>query len=104
MTDSSKAVQLHHRWALGELLTIDEQKILDAWYAEKDAEEAATLGMGPSSDELTNALKKQINEMLHQISVAVKRIQQLTTENEHLKQENDKLKRLITQRLKQPQI
>ncbi len=101
MTESSQAVKLHHRWALGEELTPAEQQILDTWYAEQDAKEAAMLKLEVNSDELTQALKKQISEMLRQIAASVKQIQALTAENEELKRENDKLKHLLTQRLRQ---
>lgn len=99
MTESSQAVKLHHRRVLGEELTLEEQQILDAWYAERDAAEAVSFSVEMESKELTKELKQQINEMLRQLSSTVNRIQQLTAENEQLKKENEQLKRLLTQRL-----
>jgi hypothetical protein len=101
MTNSTKAVQLHHRRALGEELTKEEHELLEAWYAEGDATEAAALRLESEPGELVHVLKKQIGEMLQQISASVQRLQQLTAENEVLKQENEQLKRLLAQRAQQ---
>ncbi len=101
MTDPSLAIRLHHRWALGEELTPEEQQMLDAWYSEQDAKEAASLQINENQDEVTQALKKQIAVMLRQVSETVNRIQQVTAENETLRRENEQLKRLLAQQLRQ---
>jgi hypothetical protein len=104
MTDTNLAVQLHQRRALGETLNTEEQELLEKWYAEQDAVEAGILTPNAYHAPATEALRKQLGEMLQQIASSVQRIQQIASENEQLKQENHQLKQLLPQLLQQQSV
>jgi hypothetical protein len=92
MTDTHQAVQFHQRRASGETLTNEEHELLEKWYAEQDAIESGILTPNAYHAPATDALRKQLGEMIQQIAASVQRIQHLASENEQIKQENHQLK------------
>jgi predicted RNase H-like nuclease (RuvC/YqgF family) len=84
MAGQENSVHLHDRATRGLPLSETERKLLEAWYAQQDAEESALL---TSSPQTTSELPKQINMALRQVQTVTQHIQALTTENETLRQE-----------------
>jgi hypothetical protein len=81
---------LHSRSSRGEALSDLEKEQLEAWYADKDAQEARSLKM-PGSDVDCAALQAQINAALEEISTVSQGIRQVSSENVILRQEIFKL-------------
>jgi hypothetical protein len=77
---------LHSRVSRGEALSSMEMRQLEAWYAEKDAQEASLLKM-PMADVDCVALQAQIDASLEKISVVSQGIRQVSSENVILRQE-----------------
>ncbi len=78
--------QLHNRSTLGEQLTNWEQEQLDAWYAKLDIIESKLFS--DNADQITSAkLPTQIEASLNQLTFVTQRIQQLSKENDDLRQE-----------------
>jgi hypothetical protein len=61
---------LHDRSSRGELLSDDDQAILNAWYAEQDQAEGMLLGRQPSDD--------TAHDMHQQIIQAARHLEQIT--------------------------
>jgi TolA-binding protein len=97
MTDSDKVKAIHRRWALGENISVEEQRLLDSWYAESDALEMEMLGGSRDADYPVEELKSQLNDMLDQIAEMLERIRLFAEENEKLRQENEQLKKLLVE-------
>jgi hypothetical protein len=75
--------QLHHRSTLDEPLSAEEQVLLDTWYAEQDAIEAAMLAKSQVALPDLNELQGAIDRTLTQL-------------NKSLRQENAKLKQQLS--------
>jgi hypothetical protein len=74
--------KLHARSVNGDALSADERRVLEAWYAEQDAEEHALLSRSRNGD--NESLRKQIADALSQISIVADRIRELDLKNEVL--------------------
>jgi hypothetical protein len=85
---------LHGRSSRGETLSSLEIEQLEAWYAEKDAQEAQLLKM-PGSDIDCVALQAQIDTSLEKISTVSQGIRQVSAENVILRQEILKLQQAL---------
>jgi septal ring factor EnvC (AmiA/AmiB activator) len=96
MISDKRGMQLHDRATMGELLTADEQVQLEDWYAQKDAEEAAMLGITNQPDQ-REQLRAQIQVGLAQIQAVTQSIRQVSEENEGLRQEIATLQQRLSQ-------
>ncbi len=85
---------LHSRVSRGEALSSMEMEQLEAWYAEKDSQEAQLLKM-PTADVDCVALQAQIDASLEKISTVSQGIRQVTSENAVLRQEIFELQQLL---------
>lgn len=96
MIQDDQAVKLHHRAALGESLSVEENVLLQAWYEQQDALEAAELSRdtSPSIAELEEAIRV----LEERLAKTIERNQELAARNEALRADIA----LIRQRLKQP--
>jgi hypothetical protein len=88
--------QLHHRSTLDEPLSAEEQVLLDTWYAEQDAIEAAILAKSQVVLPDLNELQGAIDRTLTQLNLSVQQLQTITQQNESLRQENAKLKQQLS--------
>ncbi|BAZ12011.1 hypothetical protein NIES4071_38390 [Calothrix sp. NIES-4071] len=79
--------QLHHRSTIGEPLTNSEKEQLDAWYAKHDAIESKLLGNNMDSQIDLTTLQTQIEASLSQLTFVTQRIQQISKENDDLRQD-----------------
>ncbi|MBR8840545.1 MAG: hypothetical protein DSM106950_42845 [Stigonema ocellatum SAG 48.90 = DSM 106950] len=79
--------ELHNRSTLGEQLTNLEKEQLDAWYAKLDAIESKLLGDNADSQINLPKLQTQIEASLNQLTFVTQRIQQISSENDDLRQE-----------------
>ena len=79
--------QLHNRLTIGESLTNLEKEQLDAWYAKLDAIEAKLLGDNTGSQINLATLQIQIEASLSQLTFVTQRIQQISRENDDVRQE-----------------
>lgn len=102
MVSDDLAKQLHDRATRGELLSAEEQSLLEDWYALLDCMESDTLGL--TTDEKTLAsLQAQVESALIQLMTVTKRIQEVAAENETLRHEVAVLRRqLVHQPTSQP--
>jgi hypothetical protein len=88
--------QLHHRSTLDEPLSAEEQVLLDTWYAEQDAIEAATLAKSQVVLPDLNELQGAIDRTLTQLTLSVQQLQTTTQKNKSLRQENANLKQQLS--------
>jgi hypothetical protein len=95
MISDELGAKLHDRDTLGDVLSTEERSQLAEWYAQKDAEEAEFLQ--PPVLQLPNlaALQLQVDSTLAQLMIAIQRLQQITIENDFLRQEISDLKRQV---------
>jgi hypothetical protein len=85
---------LHSRSSRGEALSDLEKEQLEAWYADKDAQEARSLKM-PGSDVDCVALQAKIDASLEKISTVSQEIRQVSSENAILRQEIFELQQVL---------
>ena len=97
MVSDTLGQQLHDRATHGEQLSETELMQLTEWYANHDEVETAELGLqaiiGPTVE-----LQTQINAALAQLSAITKRLQEISAENDLLRQE------IASLRLHAPQL
>jgi diphthamide synthase subunit DPH2 len=96
MISDTIAKQLHDRSTRGQKLSIEEQSLLETWYALQDQVENETLSVNRGENHLT-ALKMQVAEALTQLFTVTKQIQDMTAENEQLKRDLLELRRHLVQ-------
>jgi len=92
--------ELHDRSTRGKQLTDEEQAQLKSWYEYQDDLESKSLGVMTGNiidDKAITKLQDQIEATLNQIKIVTKRIQELTTENERLRQEINRLNSQLVQ-------
>ncbi len=82
---------LHDRLTRGEPLSDEEQGQLESWYEYQDNLESDILGITAEKKTITN-LQSQIETTLTQLLTITKRIQEVTSENEILRQEINSLR------------
>lgn len=88
MTKDTPAHDLHDRATRGGALTDAERTALEAWYEQKDHEEAALLGPSASAASPTlDALREQVTAALARLQEETQRIQAQADENEALRRE-----------------
>jgi len=79
--------QLHDRATRGEELSKEDQILLDAWYEVQDRSEMKSLNLAATDEAKTTKLQKEIDSVLIQLRTSTKRIQEITRENDMLRQE-----------------
>lgn len=85
---------LHSRLSRGEALSDLEKEQIEAWYGEKDAQEARLLKM-PGADVDCVVLQAKIDASLEKISAVSKEIRQVSSENAILRQEIFELQQVL---------
>jgi peptidoglycan hydrolase CwlO-like protein len=87
---------LHDRFTRCEPLAPHEVKLLETWYAQQDATEL--LWLSPPSQALPSleVLQQQVDESLEQLNSVAQRIQQVSQENDVLRQEISELHQQLT--------
>ena len=95
MISDELGMELHDRYTLDEPLTSQEQAQLEAWYAQKDSAEAVLLEQNqPQLPNLT-MLQAQLDAALAQLTVVIQRLQQITLENDAIREEIAGLKQQL---------
>jgi len=95
MTENLSPRVLHDRATRGIVLSAKENVILEAWYAQQDAEEDTMLtANAPLSSSI---MEEKIDMALVQIQTVTQQIQTLTIENTKLKREVALLSRRLEQ-------
>lgn len=88
MTDDTLVRQLHDKATRGDTLTEAERAILEAWYNQKDHEEAVLLNSStPGALTTLDALREQLAAALARLREETQRIQAQAEENEALRRE-----------------
>ncbi len=85
---------LHDRATRGEALSDKEQTQLESWYERQDNIENDILG-ATTDDKIIAKLQVQIETALTQLMTITKRIQEVSSENESLRQEIIGLRRQL---------
>lgn len=89
-------MELHDRYTLDEPLTSQEQAQLEAWYEQKDSAEAALLEQNqPQLPNLT-MLQAQLDATLAQLTAVIQSLQQITLENDSIREEVALLKQQLS--------
>jgi hypothetical protein len=88
-------MRLHDRSTLGEVLTAEDQGLLDAWYAEKDGAEAVVLERRVVVMPSFQMLQVQLDLALAQLASSIAQLQQIGAENKRLHLEIVGLKRQL---------
>jgi hypothetical protein len=95
MISDELGMQLHDRWTRGQKLTAEERAQLEAWYQQRDAVEAQQLNQVFTTAGIPG-LQAQVEMTLTQLGTVIQRIQQVTAENEGLRQEISALRQQLT--------
>lgn len=90
--------QLHDRATRGHALSLTERQQLEVWYAAQDEAEREGL-VSAETAESAAMLRRQVDGVLTKVTAATKRIQDLASENETLRQETAALRRELAERL-----
>ena len=86
MTPDEVGMLLHDRATRGEVLTIEEQSQLDDWYALQDAQEIKSLQTHDTSSDTVH-LRTQIATALERLASTTQQIQDITVENDTIRDE-----------------
>lgn len=77
--------RLHNRATRGEVLPVEEQKLLDAWYAQQDAEEREQLAIGRLEERFS--LRERMKDTLARMTVLTQKMQETLAESKQLQEE-----------------
>ena len=94
MNTNERGKQLHDQATRNKPLSSEEQQELLAWYAEQDRAESEILRF-PVQDTAISSLTVQLETAARQLTALTQRIQEISLENERLKQENAALRHQI---------
>jgi uncharacterized coiled-coil DUF342 family protein len=78
---------LHDRLTVGEMLTVEEEHQLEAWYRARDEAEAAWLNPISATRPDLAGLQSQVDVVLNELTVVTQRIQQVSSENQEIRRE-----------------
>lgn len=95
MISDELGMELHDRYTLDEPLTPQEQAQLEAWYAQKDSAEAALLEKNQPQLPSLTMLQAQLDATLAQLTAVIQRLQQITLENDAIREEIAGLKQQL---------
>jgi len=84
MISDELAKQLHDKSTRGKSLSLEEQSLLEQWYAFQDQAEIQTLAKSYDETRLL-ILQTQVNTALSQLMTVTKQVQKMMAENEALK-------------------
>jgi len=98
MVSDASGQQLHDRATRGEILSAEEQAHLNTWYDEQDRAEMRTLEPGVPSENQAY-LQAEIDRILQQIGNATRRIQEISQQNELLRQDIVQFRHQLAQRV-----
>ena len=106
MTMSFTAEQrLHDRATRGEVLSPAEQGELARWYAEIDQQQSQVLfcqdqppALDPSDQDRLARLRQQVDELLTQLQITTQRLQQVSAQNQVLRNEISLLRTKVAER------
>lgn len=96
MKPEERVRELHDLATRGVALSAEQQAQLDAWYAAEDRVEAALLSR-PTPDPALTGLRAQVEEARVRLGTTTRRIEELATLNEALRQEIAALQRQVAQ-------
>ena len=98
MADSDRGQALHVRACGGEILPTAERAELEAWYAELDAAEAASLSGDVPQSPTNEDLRAQIRVRLAELQTALEGIRRIEDRNQALRRQNEELRRHLVDR------
>ena len=78
---------LHDRSTIGAVLTAEEKHQLEVWYESRDAAEAVWLNPISATKSDLAGLQSQVDVALNELMVVTQRIQQVSSENQEIRQE-----------------
>lgn len=96
MISDSLGLALHDRYTLDQPLTPQEQEQLNAWYAQQDSAEANQINQNQPQLPNLQLLQSQLDATLAQLTAVIQRLQQITLENNTIRQEIAALKQQLT--------
>ncbi len=85
MISDNIAQRLHDRATRGESLSADERAVLDAWYAQQDAEERQQLATGRLENE--TSLHERIKDTLVRMTILTRKMEESLAESKQLQEE-----------------
>lgn len=94
MDRDQRGQHLHDQVTRGEVLSVEEQRELERWYAHEDDAEATSLHV-TTSDDSNASLQRQVQGTLDQLRVVTWQIQELSTANDVLRREIAELQRRL---------
>ncbi len=86
MISDEVALALHNKGTHGEVLSSEEQALLNHWYAAQDSDEQQFLGSAPASPE-TAELQSQVTASFERSIALAQRIRELSDHNDTLRRE-----------------
>ncbi len=95
MVEMRRGQELHVRSCRGENLSDEDRKELEAWYAERDAEEAAMLNPDLPESPTNEQLRAEIRLRLRELQGTLENIHQIEERNAALRQQNEELKQQL---------
>ncbi len=98
MTTTDRAQHLHDRSTRGLPLSVEEQTELQAWYDAEDEAESKILSTSYKDND-SATLRAQVGAAQRQLLVEMKRLQEITLENNRLLAENIALQELLLHKL-----
>ena len=91
MISDEAGLHLHNRKTKGETLTPEEKSQLADWYAVQDDQEDSLINSQIASSQHTSVdvaqMQEQSRSALHHLTATTQRIQEITAENEILREE-----------------
>lgn len=96
MVSDTLGKQLHNRATRGESLSEEEQAQLDAWYDKQDRKETMVLRRDTPAEN-QGSLQADIDSVLYRIGHTAKQIQDISQQNEVLREEIMRFRRQLAQ-------
>ncbi|MEJ5312493.1 MAG: hypothetical protein WHX52_22230 [Anaerolineae bacterium] len=96
MVSDALGKQLHNRVTRGETLSEEEQAQLEAWYDKQDREETLMLQRDAPAEN-QDSLQADIDRILYRIGNTARQIQNISQQNEVLREEIMRFRRQLAQ-------
>ncbi len=97
MISDELGLKLHDRETRGKVLTPEEHIQLEAWYAQKDAVETMILDDYSMQLPDLTMLQNHVENAVANLSSSIENLQQITVENQSLREEIMRLKQQLAQ-------